>query len=201
MNTNHDEHRLAWWLDDELQGEEFAAAEAWFGNDPDSLAAREETRRWRAMIAGAIPADQEPPYAEFFNGRIARAIREPASEPMPVTDRRVSWNAVLFPLAACAGMVFTFLLGVKTSDHRPDLVEIDVSGAPKAILVDRILYTPESGVKAEWFTSLDASATVIVLDGVDAIPDSMDFSATAATPPLRDIDATAGTETEGISDL
>jgi hypothetical protein len=48
---------------------------------------------------------------------------------------------------------------------------------------------------------LDASATVIVLDGVDAIPDSMDFSATAATPPLRDIDATAGTETEGISDL
>ena len=192
---------LALWLDDELQGDELAAAEACFGNDTDSLAAREETRRWRVMIAGAIPAHQEPPYAEFFNARIARVIREPAHEPMPVTVRWISWNAVLFPLAACVGMAFTFLLGVKTSDHRSDLVDIDVSGAPKAIPVDRILYTPESGVKAEWFTSLDASATVIVLDGVDAIPDSMDFSATAESPTLRDIDATAGTEPEGIPDL
>lgn len=201
MNTNHDEHRLALWLDDELQGEELAAAEAFFGNAPEMLAAREETRRWRAMMAEAIPADEEPPYAEFFNSRIARAIREAAPEPTAVTDRRISWNALLFPLAACAGMVFTFLLGVKTSDHRMDLAEIDVTGAPKAIPVDPILYTPESGVNAEWFTSLNASATVIVLEGVAAIPDSMDFSATAEMSMPRDIDTTAGTELEEISDL
>jgi hypothetical protein len=201
MNTNHDEHRLALWLDDELQGEELAAAEAFFGDAPEMLAAREETRRWRAMMAEGIPADQEPPYSEFFNARIARAIRDAAPEPTTVTVRRISWNAVLFPLAACAGMAFTFLLGVKTSDNRMDLAEIDVTGAPKAIPVDPILYTPESGVNAEWFTSLDASATVIVLDGLEAIPDSMDFSATAEMPMPRDIDATAGTEPEEVSDL
>ncbi len=201
MNTKRDETMLALWLDDELQGEELAAAEAWLANDPETLAAREETRRWRAMMAGAIPADEEPPHSEFFNSRIARAIRETAPEPTVVRPRRISWNAVFFALAACVGMAFTFLLGVKTSGNRPDLVEIDVTGAPRAIPVDPILYTPEHGVKAEWFTSLDASATVIVLDGVDAIPDSMDFSATAEMPTSRDIDATAGTEPEGISDL
>lgn len=202
MNTKRDETVLALWLDDELQGDELAAAEVWLGNDPEMLAAREEIRRWRTMMAEAIPADEEPPYSEFFNGRIARAIRESAPEPMAATVRRVSWSALLFPLAACAGMAFTFMLGVKTSaNNRPDLVEIDVTGAPKAIPVDPILYTPESGVKAEWFTSLDASATVIVLDGVDAIPDSIDFSATAEISTQGDIDATAITEPEELPDL
>lgn len=202
MNTKCDDAVLALWLDDELQGEELAAAEAWLGGDPEMLAAREETRCWRTMIAAAIPGDEEPPYSEFFNGRIARAMRESVPEPLDGTIRRFSWNAVLIPLAACAGMVFTFLLGMKTSTtDRPELVKIDVSGAPKAIPVDPILYTPERGVKAEWFTSLNASATVIVLNGVDAIPDSIDFSATAATPTQHEIDATAGTEPEGISDL
>lgn len=201
MNTKPDETMLALWLDDELEGEELATAEVVFGNDPEMLAAREETRRWRAMMAKTIPADEEPPYAEFFNSRIARATRESPPEPATVTVRRVSWNAVLFPLAACLGMAFTFLLGVKTSDKRPDLVEIDVTGAPKAIPVDRILYTPEHGVNAKWFTSLEASATVIVLDGVNAIPDTIDFSATAVNPTTRDIDATAGLEPEEFSDL
>lgn len=197
MNTNRDETTLALWLDDELQGAELAAAEAWLTNDPEMIAAREETRRWRAMMAEAIPSDEEPPYPEFFNGRIARAIREPAPE--SATTRRVSWNAALLPLAACAGMAFTFLLGMRASGPGaagPDLVEIDVSGAPRAIPVNPIIYTPEDGVSAEWFASSEASATIIVLDGVSAIPDSMDFSATASIQPWREIDATAGVGSE-----
>jgi len=201
MNTKCDETMLALWLEDELQGEEFITAEEFFGKNPEMISAREETRRWRAMMSVAIPASVEPPHSEFFNSRITRTVRESASEAMPVTPRRFSWMTLLFPLAACAGMAFTFILGLKTSNNRLDLAEIDVSGAPKAIPVDPILYTPDDGVKAVWFTSLDASATVIVLDGVNAIPDSMDFSATASKPLPRDIDATAGIEPEEISDL
>lgn len=199
MNMKLDETMLALWLDDELQGEELAAAEAWLANDPEALAAREETRRWRAMMARAIPANEEPPYSEFFNSRIARAIRETGSGTTAVSSRRFSWKAVLLPLAACVGMAFTFLLGVRTSATSKGLVELDVTEAPRAIPVDPILYTPEHGVKAEWFTSLEASATVIILDGVNAIPDSMDFSATVNIPSQRDIDATAGVEPEDFS--
>ena len=53
MNTNPDEAKLAMWLDDELQGEELAAMEAWAGSQPEQLAAREEVRRWRTNDGGS----------------------------------------------------------------------------------------------------------------------------------------------------
>jgi anti-sigma factor RsiW len=195
MNTNPDETTLALWLDDELQGEELAAVNAWAARHPEQLAAREETRHWRKMIASAMPATAEPPYAEFFNGRIDTAIRRQSAEG---AKRKVSMLSVLMPLAACAGMAFTFWLGGKANSGSP---EIDVAGAPRAIPVEPIVYTPERGVKAEWFASSEASATVIVLDGVDAIPDSMNFSATVSTRNWREIDATAGIETEEVPSL
>jgi hypothetical protein len=193
MNTNPDETTLALWLDDELQGEELAMMDAWAESRPEQLAAREETRRWRRMIASAVPASVEPPYAELFNGRVRTAILRQDEEPR-VAARMFSWQSILLPLAACAGMVLAFWLGMKTHAGPQ---EVDVAGAPKAIPVEPILYTPESGVKAEWFASTKASATVIVLNGVDAIPDAMDFSATASMQEEREIDATAGVETDG----
>ncbi len=196
MNTNPDETTLALWLDDELHGEQLAAVEAWATQHPGQLAAREETRRWRKMIAAAVPAAEEPPYTEFFNSRIDTAIRRQMKEPAVLPKRKVSLRALFMPLAACAGMAFSFLAGMKMPSGPP---EINVAGAPKAIPVEPILYTPERGVKAEWIASSDASATVIVLDGINAIPDSMDFSATAATQSWREIDATAGFEPAGNS--
>jgi len=198
MNTNPDETTLALWLDDELQGEELAAMNAWAEQHPEQIAAREETRRWRKMISSALPASEDPPASEFFNGRIAREIRKPAVTDPAAPNRRISWRAAFMPLAACAGMALTFWLGAKTHSGP---IGIDVTGAPKAIPVEPILYTPESGVNAEWFTSSDASATIIVLNGVEAIPDSMDFSATASTQRWWENDATASAKTENQPDL
>jgi hypothetical protein len=62
--------------------------------------------------------------------------------------------------------------------------------------VEPIIYTPEKGVEAEWFSSSAAMATVIVLNGVQAIPDSTDFSHTVYLNRAREIDSTAGTDSE-----
>jgi hypothetical protein len=188
MNTNPDEAKLALWLDDELHGEELAEVEAWAGKQPEQVAAREEVRRWRSLIASAIPASEEPPYGELFSGRVARAIREPVVDSAVVAKRRLSWQAVLMPLAACAGMAFAFWLGMQTKSAPP---EFNVAGAPRAIPVEPIVYTPDRDVEAEWFTSSEASATVIVLNGVDAIPDETDFSETASLPEDGEIHSTA----------
>jgi len=194
MNTNPDEAKLALWLDDELHGDELAEVEAWAGKQPEQLAARENVRRWRKMLAAALPASEDPPYGELFNGRIMRAIREPMPESVvAMPGRRYSWRSIIMPLAACAGMVLAFWLGLKTKSNIP---EIDVTGAPKAIPVEPIVYTPEGGVEAEWFASEKASATVIVLNGVDAIPDAMDFSQDASLDGSREIDSTARLESD-----
>ena len=59
MNMNPDEATLALWLDDELAGGDLAAVEAWVSGRPEQVTAREDVRRWRAMMAAAIPAAEE----------------------------------------------------------------------------------------------------------------------------------------------
>ena len=187
MNTNPDEATLALWLDDELTGEELAAVDSWAAGRPDQLSAREEIRRWQATISSALPASEEPPFPDFFNSRVMQGIRESSPKMVPaVPAKGFSWTSWLMPIAACAGMVLTFWAG-KNSQPYPDY---DVAGAPKAIPVEPIVYTPERGVQAEWFSG--ALASVIVLNGVAAIPDSIDFSEASHVPEAGEFEFTAG---------
>ncbi len=195
MNTNPDDTRLALWLEDELEGEELAAFEKWVADNPELLTAREETRRWRATMARTIPAEIEPPYADFFNHRVQKTIHDLQPAAPVVTRSRFSLRTWLMPVAACAGMVLAFQIGLK----KATVPEIDVTGAPRAIPVEPVLYTPESGVEARWFDSEGALATVIVLDGVQAIPDDIDFSHTVYLNREREIDSTAAIEEEPLS--
>ena len=198
MNTNPDETKLARWLDDELQGADLAAFEAAARPTPEMLAAREDVRRWRSMMAAAIPLAEEPPYADFFNTRIERAIRRPAvateqaavpAQPWWVLFRR----HVLMPVAACCGMAFTFWLGMRTNHQAATLV---VTPPPHPVATEPFVYTPQSGVEAERFASSPASATVIVLSGVDAIPDDTDFSKSTSFNNPQPAPATAAVEPE-----
>lgn len=193
MNTTPDEANLALWLDDELDGAELAALEALALSQPDHLAAREETRCWRLLIAGAIPHSEEPPFPDFFNSRIAQGIRDQMPTPVVHEKKAVFWKSWLMPMAACAGMVFAFWIGTKSEIQSlaGRTAEIEIPVIPKAIPV-QIVYTPESGVNAELFASDATSPMVIVLSGIAAIPDAMDFSATTYIPREREFDSTAG---------
>jgi len=193
MNINPDETRLALWLEDELHGDELTAFEASVAGRKELYEAREDARRWRKMMAAELGKPKPLPYPDFFNHRVMRSIRELETQPAaaPNVVRGFSWRSWFMPMAACAGMAIAFWLGGKRAGGMP---EIDVTGAPRAIPVDPVFYTPETGVSAEWFASKEASATVIVLNGVDAIPDATDFSETAYLKQLSESDSTATLE-------
>jgi hypothetical protein len=192
MNMNPDETTLALWLEDELTGEELATMDTWACDKAEQLAAREQTRRWRATLTAVMPASIEPPYPDFFNHRVMQALQSPALPTETIVKKsffRTSW---FMPAAACAGMILTFWIGKKSKTS----FDYEVANAPHAIPVEPVVYTPENGVNAEWFASAKASATVIVLNGVTAIPDTTDFPETAYTPVNRENQATAGIETQ-----
>ncbi len=192
MNTPPDDNTLALWMDDELEGEELARVEAWAAEHPEQLEAREQVREWRKMIGDSVPASEEPPAPEFFNERILHAIQQSdqtkSASPAPAR-RRSTWNTLWMPAAACAGMVLAFLLGGmnQNPDSTPGTAGTGSATTPH-------LYTPEQGVDAQWIASSDASATVIVLNGVSAIPDDVDFTSVALHHTLREIDSTASSE-------
>ena len=193
MNTNPDETHLALWLDDELEGTELAEMDAWAAEKPDQLAAREELRSYRAMMVENVPASIEPPFPDFFLSRVNQGIRdirlaeEKAVAPVAAPARSF-WRSWLMPAAACAGMVFAFGIGKQNREPAQKLAVVP-SLAPA-------VYTPEEGVDAEWFSSSNAGATVIVLQGVSAIPDSTDFSETVYVPTARESDRVADNGTK-----
>lgn len=195
MNTNPDETRLALWLDDELTGTDLAEMEAWAASSPEQLAAREETRSFRKMMAANLTASEEPPYPDFFLSRVNQGIRElqRAEAPAQPAASTPFWRSWFLPVAACAGMVLAFGVG-RRSGETPGSLAV----APP---VSPTVYTPEEGVDAEWFASTSAGANVIILQGISAIPDSTDFSETVYVPTSRESDRTAtrGTETEDFS--
>lgn len=187
MNTNPDETKLALWLDDELTGDDLAAMDAWAADVPEQLAAREELRRYRNMMAGALPSSEEPPYPDFFLSRVNQGIRDLQAAEKPVAPASAAapfWKSWLMPIAACAGMVLAFGIGRKTTGRIQPLAV--------APAIQPAVYTPEEGVDAEWFPSSGAEATVIILQGVSAIPDSTDFSETVYVPTASEADRMAG---------
>lgn len=190
MNTKLDETMLACWLEDELQGVELAAFEAAMGGNQELLARREAVRAWRQMIQGALPAAEEPPYPDFFNNRIEQALRQSPQRAVGDRPRTGAWRAWWLPATALVGMTLTFWLGTMAS--RPPVVVAVPNPVPHPVVVATpVVYTPEGGVAAEWFSSDQAAATVIVLEGLEAIPDTLDFSETVQLS--SDEQSTAGT--------
>ena len=190
MNTNPDDELLVRWLDDDLSGAALETAEARFSQDPALIALRADSRRWRGQVARALPRSEEPPHAEFFNARIARAIQVPTEIPTtpeipagrPAGSAAFGGRALWMPLAACAGMVFSFWIGLKQGNSASPAAKADsrvaATSSPRGLPLEPAVYTPVRGVDAEWFDSDSAGATVIVLTGVPAIPDNIDlFSA------------------------
>ncbi len=193
MNMNPDEITLARWLDDELSGQEHSDMEAWASRNPEQLEAREELRNLRKVLQDNLVASEEPPYSDFFMTRLHQGIRDvekgkAIAEPNGGSRVMKSlWSAWLMPLAACAGVVLAFVIGRQTGTQ--DVVAKENITVP-------VLYTPEEGVAAEWVPQGSANASVIVLQGVAAIPDATDFSSTVYVPTAREFDRTATLENE-----
>jgi hypothetical protein len=201
MNTNPDDNKLALWLDGELMGAERDEFEDSLRTCPDGedfFRQRDELRSWQKMLSEALPSSEEPPYPDFFNSRIGAALDAGRAIDGGVRKRMFFWRKLLMPMAVCAGMVLAFLLGARS---QPAPVEIDVTGAPKAIPVEPILYTPESGVVAKYLAGAEATATAVILDGVAAIPDDQDFSETVSLPVGEEGDFMAGVEELNVGEL
>lgn len=173
MNTKPDNELLALWVEDELDVGVHTEVEAWAAGQPEWSERRELARQTKTLLGTVLSADEDLPNGEFFNARIRREIevRETAPTPAKGTGRPVlGW---LVPLTAAACLMLGFWVG---------------RGGPQANLVPPpvadltpVLYTPQKGVNAE--LSKSEEATVIVLAGVDAIPDSWEIPATAMREP------------------
>lgn len=180
MNTNPDNQTLMLWLEDELHGAEATHVDSWAMDQPVWLEKREAARSWRGNLRQVIPAAQEPPYPDFFQSKLMRAIEESTSQAsaQPTAVRvEAWWRKLLTPAIAAAAMAVCFVGGTWFGNPPVDRAKTAVNASPAKSLV---IYTPEEGVKAEFFESSPVDGPVIVLNGVAAIPDSYEVPDSAA---------------------
>lgn len=169
MNTNPDDHTLLLWLEDELTGNEQTLVDAWAADQPDWLEKRESSRRWRTQVSEVMAHSMEIPQGEFFQARLMREIATSPTAMVVSSTATTFWRKWSLPLSVAAAIVLGFFGGVQWHE-----------GPQRAKTL--VTYTPEEGVKAEFFETSPAEGTVIVLNGVDALPDEFVDAASATLP-------------------
>lgn len=159
MNPNHDEELLARWLDNELSADERTAFDARLSADDSLRREAEVMQSLRSSLQAAFPRHTEVPHADFFNSRIQQRIEElRAEEARNATVARPAFHWLsmrwLAFAAACVVLGSTFWFWQQEG--------------PATIVM--ATYAPHTGVTASTFHSNDARATVLMLDGLEAVP-------------------------------
>jgi hypothetical protein len=159
-----DEIRLTRWLDGELGEPEVRDL---IERDPELVALRQDMERIGVSLREIFPPAEEPPFPELFNKQILRKIEE-----LPANRWQAAWrlfresladwmNESQWALPASASALLVVGLAVVTAAGSSRIAHSEV--------VHTYAPHPEHSVSTDFVRR--AQATVIVLEGLEAVPD------------------------------
>lgn len=166
MKPPSEDHDLIRWLDCEMTAAERTSFEARLTRDPALAKDAKELRALSQNIRAHLPAEMPVPHADFFNSQIQVRIAQMDSEEARAKQAAPAWGSLfqwlrqpwLTAAGAVALAVFGFFL------LRPGTTEV----AMESSIISS--YTPNASVHAHTFHDAGAEATVLMLDGLDAVP-------------------------------
>jgi anti-sigma-K factor RskA len=160
MKTPSEDHDLIRWLDAEMTDAERASFSARLESDPALKAEVELMQRMSADLRTHLPAEMPVPYGDFFNSQIQ--VRLAQEEPLSIPETRASWldwlrMPTLIAATAAAAVAIAGFLIMQQGPAAGDSVVLSI-------------YVPNTSVQARSFHSDEANATVLMLDGMEAMP-------------------------------
>lgn len=163
MKPPSENHDLIRWLDGEMNAAERASFEERLAQDDALNSEALEMKALGADIRAHLPREMTVPHADFFNSQIQVRIaqmeaRDPGAQAAPWLSSLIGWlRQPWFAVAGAAAVAVAAFL---------------MSGAGVNVADSQILssYTPSAHVQARTFHDSDAQATVLMLDGLDAVP-------------------------------
>ncbi len=165
MKHPSEEHNLIRWIDGEMNETERTAFEEHLKQDPALATEARQMRALSTILRAHLPAEMPVPHADFFNTQIEVRISQMALDDARAKQTGTNWGAALqwlrqpwFALAGTAALAVLgfFLLNPATGDASESLILSS--------------YTPNTNVQARTYHDNDAEATVLMLDGLDAVP-------------------------------
>jgi anti-sigma factor RsiW len=163
MNPNHDEQELARWIDGEMTAVETTAFEARLSNEPALRGEADMLRSLHDALKQGFPVIESMPNGDFFNHQIMEQLRQETA-PRAAAETAPSILSIVFSwFNSPLRLAIPALLAVAA---------LQVTWMqPKAETVVLSTYAPMTGVQASTYHSPEADATVLILDGLTAIPD------------------------------
>ena len=166
MKTPPDENQIVRWLDGEMDAAEKAAFEAHLSADSALRAEVESLGRLGDVLRKNIPADREVPHGDFFNSQIQVRIAQEEMDRARESRTRAAGGGWLdwfrTPWFSAAATAAVALLAFAIWQNR--------GASPSGSSVVLSTYAPNPDVQARAFHSDDAEATVLMLDGLAALP-------------------------------
>lgn len=163
MKPTSDEELLARWLDGELNDAERASFEARLEAEPSLRAEAEAMKQISTAMQEGFQRQVEIPHADFFNSQIQERIEELRREEAkasPVSDvlpgGMFGWFAKKWIIAGAAALCLMIAA-----------LQLGQSGNATVVLST---YAPNNAIRANAYHSDDADATVLMLDGLAAVP-------------------------------
>jgi hypothetical protein len=164
---NRKEELITRWIDGELDGDTRQEFDALMANDPEFCARiRTEAEGIGRALRSDMSAEVEPPYPDFFNSQIQKRIRQQDNTVVPGYAR--ASTSVLWwlrsPFTWGAAALFMVLLLTRNDDR------VDSNGS---YVVSTYAPDPRVSVERAEYDD-DAQATVIMLTGLEPIPDDVE---------------------------
>jgi|GEM_PF-306816 len=196
---NEREELVHRWIDGELDPAENARLEKLFAEDPELLAEAKSLKSLHVDIGESLPVAVEPPYPDFFNSQIQKRIVEDASRAAsPVKEAKsgiFSFFSLPWAVAAAALVAAVVALVGKPSGSESGSAfsGLELAAAEHGRSSVSTTYAPVAGVTATSFFSEEAEATVIRLEGLDALDDSIGVDGQQAASYIPDANLAGGT--------
>ncbi len=159
------EKQLSEWVNGNLTGAELSQVEKWADECPDEAIIYVESVEV-SQIKGVLPNSIEPPYADFFNAKLAKEIAAldeisaPSTNNVPLNPKKTVLSSFWLWLAApsaLALMALCFLLGMN----------FQTFGTQQ----ENLVYVPSERVKVTQMYTEEAS--MIVLEGLEPLSDDL----------------------------
>lgn len=166
MKPHSEDHDLIRWLDAEMNEAERTSFEERLKQDPILAKEAQELRALSIDIRTHLPADMPIPHADFFNSQIQVRISQIETDEVRAKQgTTASWADLLKwlrqPWFAASGAVALTVVSFI-------FLRTDASVPSKSAILSS--YTPNKNVRAHTFHDEAAAATVLMLDGLDAVP-------------------------------
>lgn len=185
MKKETTEELLMKWVDAKLSSDEETQLATLMEED---LGLKDELLAMKTLsesVRTKVPASVEPPYSDFFNSQLMRKVDLEIKSQHPAKKVERWWQSLRWawaPVGALA-LVLSFFAGHRVS--QPSHGELSKKSAVVGDSLLPTVYFAGEALEAEVISDAEGGVSVIVVNGLSAIRDDIDFATvTTDTPHL-----------------